>query len=187
MIRPDIKDTYWPAHGNQTSELPYCHRRYLDACALGEAGVLCGDRELVAESQVLVRNGIAFQRPDGVNPERNGYDTSYHAIGLMYACRYYQIVADAKLRQEMKPMLEKGISWLYHRIQSDGSIDMSGNSRTGPGKELTRSGKPKEQEYPSTVAALLEWGRLSGNKQYQDAAARVALYASESGAKAHFE
>jgi hypothetical protein len=33
-----------------------------------------------------------------LNPEKGGYDCSYHAIALVYAKRYYDIVADSGLK-----------------------------------------------------------------------------------------
>ena len=180
MVRPDVYALVWSGEKPRPSklpgcppELPYAHRRYLDAAAIGEAGVLCRDRELIVKSVAFVRSGIAFQRPDGVNPEKGGYDCHYQALGLGYACSYYQLVADDSLRAEMKPMLDKGFAWLLTRIKDDGSVDVVGNTRTGLGQETTRSGKSKGVDYRHFVRSLLHWAQLTQNSVLESKARRI--------------
>lgn len=179
MIRPDIHEWNWPEPGAQvdnTRERKYTHRYYLVASALGLTGVLCNDDELKERSRYYVIEGIARQQPNGVNPERDGHDTSYQAVGLMYACRYYRLVADRQTQERVRAMLEKGIGWLLSRVQPDGSINMEGNVRTGPGKELGRRGKPKTQDYRATVRVMAEWSALSGDSAVREAAEKVAAF-----------
>jgi hypothetical protein len=121
----------------------------------------------------LIRNGIAFQFPEGVNPERGGHDTSYQALGLLYACRYYQLVADEKMRAELKPTLDKGFAWLLGRIGADGKIDGTGNTRTGPAAELGRNGKPKQLDYRTTGIVLAYWAQLGGKPNFTKTAQLV--------------
>lgn len=180
MARPDVRAWAWddPAPKSSKwprcpSERPYGHRRYLDAAALGEAGVLCHDKDLVEQSAAFIRNGIAFQRPDGVNPEKGGADHHYQALGLRYACRYYQVVADEALRAEMRPMLDKAFAWLLARVQPDGSVDATGNARTGFGQEKARNGKPKGLEYRFTALSLAHWAQLTQNAGLESTTRRV--------------
>jgi hypothetical protein len=163
----------WEDPKKRGSERPYAHRRYLDAAALGEAGLLCNDKELIVRSAALVRDGIAFQRPDGVNPEKGGYDSHYQALGLVYACRYYAILSDDSLRAEMKPMLDKAFAWLLTRIKDDGTVDATGNMRTGLGQETTRSGKPKVIGYREVVRCLAHWAQLTQNADLESTARRI--------------
>ena len=178
MIRPEIHAYNWPEPSPDTEqrERKYAHRRYLDAAAIGETGVLCGDPELVRKSEWFVKDGIAFQKEDGVNPEKGGHDTSYQAVGIMYALRYYQLVANKRLRTEMTPMVGKGLDWLAKRISPDGSIDMSGNTRTGPTQELSRAGKPKGQDFRAMVEAFAHWGWLTGNDKFMAVAERITRF-----------
>ena len=176
MVRPDIHELNWP----DTNKFPhligerrYCHRRYLDAAAIGEAGVLCRDQGLIDKSVWFIREGIAFQRADGVNPEKGGSDHHYQALGLMYACRYYQIVAEDAVRAEMRPMLDKGFAWLIPRVKPDGSVDATGNARTGFGQEKARNGKPKGLEYRFTSISLGHWAQLTQNATLETTARRV--------------
>jgi hypothetical protein len=176
MIRPDIDALNWPDDNNYPrifGERRYAHRRFLDAAALGEVAVLFPDQPLMEKSVWLVRNGIALQLADGVNPERGGHDTSYQALGLLYACRYYQVVANEAMRAEMKPMLDKGFAWLLGRIQPDGSVDGTGNTRTGPAQELGRNGKPKGLDYRTTAICLAYWAQLTQNPEWENTARRI--------------
>lgn len=180
MVRPDVQALVWNGEKPKKSklpgcppELPYAHRRYLDAAALGEAGLLCHDKELIEKSAGFIRNGIAFQRPDGVNPEKGGHDSHYQALGLVYACRYYSTIADDALRLEMEPMLDKAFAWLLTRIKDEGTVDAAGNTRTGLGQEVGRSGKPKGIDYRQVVHSLAHWSQLTQNPALETTARRV--------------
>jgi hypothetical protein len=176
MIRPDIDTLNWPDDNNYPrifGERRYAHRRFLDAAALGQVAVLFTNQPLMDKSVWLIRNGIAFQFPDGVNPERGGHDTSYQALGLLYACRYFQLVADERMRAELKPTLDKGFAWLLGRIGADGKIDGTGNTRTGPAAELGRNGKPKQLDYRTTGVVLSYGAQLEGNPSYAKTAQLV--------------
>lgn len=179
MIKPEIDALNWPDDNNYPrifGERRYAHRRFLDAAALGETGLIFHDGELMAKSLWLIRNGIAFQHPDGVNPERGGHDTSYQALGLLYACRYYQMVAGEPVRAEMKPCLDKGFAWLLGRIRPDGSIDATGNTRTGPAAEPSRDGKPKGLDYHTPAVCIAYWAALSGKPELLDKARGLFAY-----------
>ncbi len=176
MIRPDIDVLNWPDDNNYPrifGERRYAHRRFLDAAALGEVGMIFQDKELLEKAVWLVRNGIAFQQSDGVNPEKYGHDTSYQALGLTYACRYYQIVASDATRIEMQPMLDKGFGWLLNRIQPDGSVNATGNTRTGPAAEPGRDGKPKGLDYQTTAVCIAWHSQLVGRPDLEKTARRV--------------
>ena len=185
MIRPDIDALNWPDDFNYPrifGERRYAHRRFLDAAALGQVAVLCHDRPLLWKTTWLVRNGIALQHPDGVNPERDGHDTSYQAYGLMYACRYYELAADDAMRAELKPTLDKAFAWLLGRIGPDGKIDGTGNTRTGPAAEPGRNGKPKQLDYYNTGISLAHWAQLTRNPALETAALRVFEFHRQSAA-----
>jgi hypothetical protein len=176
MIRPDIDALNWPDDNNYPrifGERRYAHRRFLDAAAIGGVGLIFNDKPLIEKGVWLIRNGIAFQQPDGVNPERGGPDTSYQALGLVYACRYYQTIADDATRAEMIPTLEKGYAWLLGRIQADGDIDATGNTRTGVSGEPSRDGKPKRLDYHTTAVSIACWAQLTRNPELDETARRV--------------
>lgn len=176
MIRPDIDALNWPDDNNYPrifGERRYAHRRFLDAVAIGGVGLIFQDKPLIEKGVWLIRNGIALQQPDGVNPERSGPDTSYQALGLVYACRYYQIIADDAMRAELIPTLEKGYAWLLGRIKPDGDIDGTGNTRTGASGEPSRDGKPKRLDYRTTAVSIACWAQLTRNPELEATARRV--------------
>ncbi len=176
MIRPDIDALNWPDDNNYPrifGERRYAHRRFLDAAAIGGVGLIFQDKPLIEKGGWLIRNGMAFQQPDGINPERGGPDTSYQALGLVYACRYYQTIADDAMRAEMEPTLKRGYAWLLGRIQVNGDIDATGNTRTGASGEPSRDGKPKRLDYHTTGVAVACWAQLTRNPDLELTARRV--------------
>jgi hypothetical protein len=152
---------------------PYTHRRYLVAAALGEAGVLCSDESLIAKSRSYIREGISLQDPSGFNPEKGSFDVSYHAVGLFYAGRYYDIVADADIKTPLFDMLKRGYAWLRERIRSDGTIDVTGSTRVGAKQELSRNGVPKRVDYSVTYRGLYRWSLISQDPSYAEMARNV--------------
>jgi hypothetical protein len=176
MARPDVHADNWPDPAlmeKKWGERRYGHRRYLDAAELGQTGILIGDPRLLEVSREILRDGLAFQRPDGVSPERGGHDSSYQAVGLMYACRYYQMVADPAVRGEMDPILQKGFAWMVSRIRPDGTIEEAGNTRTGPGGELSRRGKPKTVDARAAVTCLAHWAWLQQDGEMAEISRQV--------------
>ena len=180
LVRTDVHDLYWNGVRAARNKLPggsperaYGHRRYLDAAAIGETGLLCHDQVLIENSAALIHDGLAMQRPDGVNPEKGGHDTCYQATGLLYACRYYQLVADEALRTAMRPMLDKAFAWLIPRVQADGTLDVTGNTRTGHGQEKKRDGTPKAMILRPAALCFAHWAVLTQNQELESTARRV--------------
>jgi hypothetical protein len=152
---------------------PYTHRRYLVAAALGEVGLLCSDPALVEKSKDYIREGISLQEPSGVNPEKGGFDASYQSVGLFYAERYYDWVAEPQTKPELFSMLQKGNDWLKNRIKEDGTIDTADDTRTGSGQELSRNGAPKTVNYGMVYRGFYHWYLISGEVSYQELAKKV--------------
>ncbi|MFI5350488.1 MAG: hypothetical protein ACHQ2Z_13150 [Elusimicrobiota bacterium] len=163
-----------------TGDSPYTHRYYLNADAVGFVGLLDDDADLIRKSKDYVRMGLSKQAPQGFNPEKGGSDTSYHAVGLVFALRYYDILADKALREEMSPMISSGLKWLGSRVREDGSFDQTGNTRTGSGQEIGRDKKPKTMSYGSAARAFADWSRVTGDSAGEEIARRVFLFARSS-------
>ncbi len=151
-------------------DAPYTHRFYLDAAAIGEAGVLTHDDSLVKRSREYVRDGIAHQLPNGANPEKGDTDTSYHVVGLLFAMNYYTLVANDEVRAQLAPMITHGLDWLSARIRPDGTVDQTGNTRTGFGQERGPQGNLKTRSYGSAYRAYFYWATIT----HSPAAARTA-------------
>jgi hypothetical protein len=152
---------------------PYTHRRYLVAAAFGEAGTLSGNKFLVDKSKDYIREGISLEDPSGFNPEKGGYDCSYHAVGLVFAERYYDLVADAEMKEKLFHMLQKANAWLRSRVLPDGTIDVTGNTRTGMGQELSRQGEVKKVSYSQIYRAFYRWSLISGDTSFERLAEEV--------------
>ena len=167
MLKPEVLTL-----GKKRNE-PYTHRRYLVAAAIGEAGVLCNNDNFIKQSSLFINEGLSLQDTAGVNPEKKGYDCSYQAVGLLFAHRYFDIVADQKKKAALIPMFSKGFKWLLSRIDENGKINGEGNTRTGFGQEKVRSGKPKGISYGAIVNSLLWWGNHKNDTQLQLLAERV--------------
>ncbi len=168
MAKPSVAVPVWNGVQKQ-----FAHRWFACAAALGQSGVLLNDRELLAKAKSLLHDGIRAQLPNGVNPEKGGYDSVYQAAGLLYATHYYANVADTADRSPLKRSIDKGLAWLVSRISSDGIINMQGNTRTA-GQEVGRSGNVKGAETKFAVRALGFWATLAGNASYQALAEKVS-------------
>ncbi len=162
-------------------DAPYTHRFYLDAAAIGEAGVLTKDDALVKRSRAYIRDGIAHQRSDGANPEKLGTDTSYHVVGLLFAMNYYTLVANDDMRAQLSPMIGRGLEWISVRIRPDGTVDQSGNTRTGFGQERGPQGNLKTMSYGSAYRAFFYWAAITHNPA--EARTAALLYAGQTAEK----
>ena len=137
------------------------------------AGVLCDNQQLVEHSKDYIRDGCGLQDPSGFNPEKGGYDSSYHAVGLVFAERYYDFVADDDTKKELFKMLQAANRWLETRILPDGTIDSTGNTRTGFTQEKDRGGKYKKVSYAQTARTFYRWSLISGDSGYAKLADHV--------------
>lgn len=167
MTQPGVEEQ------GKKRNIPFTHRRYLVAAALGETGILCGNQSLIDHSKSYIREGIALQQPDGVNPEKGGFDCSYQAAGLYYGECYYDLVADQEMKAALRPMLEKGFGWLRSRVLPDGTMDVSGNTRVGGGQEQGRNAVPKKINYGIIYRGFYHWSLISDDSTCAQVAEKV--------------
>ena len=158
---------------------PYVHRRFAVAAALGLAGVLCNDKDLIAKSTGYIKDGISLQDASGYNPEKKGYDSSYHAVGVVYMERYLTLVApsiDAELRKSLYDATEKAVNWQISRLNEDGSMNLTGNTRVVAVKEAeaNRDGTLKKPAYFSTYRGIYFWSQIAEKKDLAKLAEKVA-------------
>ena len=169
MLQPTILEQ------GKKRNAPYTHRRYLVAAAMGETGVLCNNPDFIAASALFVKDGLSLQDSMGFNPEKKGYDCSYHAVGLVFAHRYFDVVATDKQKEALNAMFEKAFKWLLSRIDENGVINGEGNTRTGFGQEMGRTGKPKGINYGAVTDALCWWGLYKKDLALQELANKVFI------------
>jgi hypothetical protein len=145
----------------------------LNAAALGETGVLCNVPDLIRASAAYVATGESEQWANGVNPEKGGWDSSYQALGLKYAARYYVVVAQS---QALSAMGINGENWETTMILPSGAVSVVGNTRTGSCQERDHLGNCKGVSYDSVYESFYEWYLISGDTSYQTLASKIFNY-----------
>lgn len=171
MMLPSIEEA-----GKRENRI-FTHRRYLVACALGETGVLAHDDVLIHKSEEYVRDGMSLQDPSGFNPERGGYDSSYNAGGLVFAERYYVLVAPNDIRPALGTMLKNGVAWQASKVAPDGSQITAGNTRVqGIVTETDRAGQAKHIAIGQVFRCFAYWAQISGDAHFGQLAETVADY-----------
>jgi hypothetical protein len=169
MILPDV----WQK-GNKHNQ-PYTHRLYLVATALGLTGKLTGDRKLIEYARQPISNGLALQRPDGVNPEKGGHDSSYQMVGIVYAQRWVTYFPDDSLTPKVKTMLEKALTWVEKRVLTTGEISDRGNTRSA-GQESGRAGNVKKIDYKTAIRGFAYWAAVTKNPKWGAIAQKIARF-----------
>lgn len=154
---------------------PYAHRRYLVATALGLTGKLTNDSELIEYAAKSIKDGLSSQRPNGVNPEKGGYDTSYQMLGVMYAQRWVTYFPNHPLTPRVIKMINKALLWEQSRILPTGEISDKGNTRTA-GQERGRTGKVKKISYGSVIRGFAYWASMTDNPRWRDSAWKIVKF-----------
>lgn len=73
----------------------------------------------------------------------------------------------------MNGMLNRGVGWLLPRIMADGSVDPTGNTRTGLGQEVGRNGKVKSVNTGAVYKVLAYGSIITGNPSLEQTAWKV--------------
>ena len=154
---------------------PYTHRRYLVATALGLTSKLTGDEELIKYARKSIEDGLSLQRPDGVNPEKNGHDSSYQIVGVIYAQRWVMYFPQETITPKVVAMINKSLLWEQTRILPSGEISTEGNTRTA-GEEKGRSGNVKTIDRKSALRAFAYWASVTGNQKWEESARQLAKF-----------
>ncbi|BCL35589.1 hypothetical protein [Nostoc sp. MS1] len=154
---------------------PYTHRRYLVAAALGLTGKLTGDQELINYSRKSIQEGLSLQRPDGVNPEKGGHDSSYQMVGVVYAQRWVMYFPHDPITPKLVAMINKSLLWQQTRMLPSGEISAEDNTRTA-GQEKGRSGKVKGIDRKSALRAFAYWASVTGNQQWEETALKITKF-----------
>jgi hypothetical protein len=157
------------------------HRYYEAAIALGSVAVLMHDRTLRTWSALYARHAIAMERPDGVMPEDGGHDSGYQALGMVSASRYLTLVATGHLYRSLYAVLQRGEAWELSRIEPDGAVNQSGDTRTVGCKERGPNGQCKVVFYAPIFSALARWAAISGDAHYAAVSYRVWQHSGYAG------
>jgi hypothetical protein len=149
------------------------HRQFEAAIALGATGVLTHDKTLTHWSTLYAWKGIRMERKSGVMPEDGGHDSGYQALGMVDATKYLELVARGSLYSALYGALAKGESWELSRIEPDGSVNQSGDTRTVGCKEQNTAGACKTVFYAPIFSALARWAAISGDARFATASQSV--------------
>lgn len=156
----------------QSNNFPYTHRRWVLAAALAETAALAHDPNMAAKAKAYADQGLALQQADGVNPEKDGYDVSYQAVGILEAERYLVVCHDQTEQTQVKGMIEKACNWEIAMIGDDGQVNVGNSTRMG--NEAAHSGKIKHVNTKEVLQALTYASKITGDERYRNRASLVA-------------
>lgn len=148
------------------------NRVIIAAKAFGLCGLALHDDKLIETARKLIAHALKYQDKDGVFIENGGQDSSYNAVSILFG----QILALHLPLPELEKALTKAVAWELTRIKPSGEVDVTGNTRTGVGKEKSYFGEPKEVNYGEVIQALLLYGTVRQDKAALAAAERVFTY-----------
>ena len=154
----------------------YTHRHYILAIALGLASKLLDEPLFKELSFQQIQQGLERQLPNGVNPERDGYDSSYQMAGVLFAGQWLSYFPNVSIASPVKEMIEKAIDWELTRISEEGVISSNGNTRTGRGQEITRSGEIKAINHREVMEAFAYCSGLLRDRDLIEPAIQMASY-----------
>jgi len=152
------------------------NRVIIAAKAFGLCGLFLKDETLIATSRKLIAHALKYQDKDGVFIENGGQDSSYNAVSILFG----QVLAIHLPLPELEKALIRAVAWERTRIKPSGEVDVSGNTRTGVGKEKSYFGEPKQVNYGEVVQAFTFYGLVHNDKAALATADRVYVYWQES-------
>ena len=145
------------------------NRLLFDALAYGLSGSLTGDDELEQIGRHFVDLAMARYRAcDGVFLENGGPDSSYQAVAVLKL----QVWAVHFPDNNLSAAIDRAVAWEVGRVEADGRVDTTGNTRTGLGQELWM-GHAKDVNLSEVTLCLLYHYTRTGNEQSLAAARRI--------------
>ena len=148
------------------------NRIIIAAKAFGTCGLVLHDEKLIATSRKLITHALTLRDKDGVFIENGGRDSSYNVVSIFYG----QTLALHVPLPEFEAALPQAVAWQLTRIRDNGEVDVTGNTRTGVGKETSYTGKPKDVNYNEVVFALTHYGLAHRDQAALTAAERVFAF-----------
>ncbi len=148
------------------------NRIIIAAKAFGTCGLVLHDEALVATSRKLIAHALTLRDKDGVFIENGGRDSSYNVVSILFG----QVLALHLPLPEFEAALPAAVAWQLTKIRETGEVDVTGNTRTGVGKEKSYTGQPKNVNYNEVVLALTYYGLVHRDAAALAAADRVFSY-----------
>ena len=135
-------------------------------------GVVLGDEKLMANSRTLIAHALTLRDREGVFIERGGRDSSYNVVSILFGT----VLGLHLAIPDFEAALPAAIKWELTRIKPNGGVNVSGNTRTGVGKEPGYNGQPKGINHNEVILALALHGVVHGDRRAMDAAGRVLAW-----------
>lgn len=132
------------------------NRLLIAAKAFGLCGLVLNDPRLKDSSSLLVKAALKRRDKDGVFIERGGRDSSYNAVSILMGTHLSLYLPNPELEAAFPPAM----AWLKTRIKPTGEVEVAGNTRTGVGRERSKSGVPKQVNYGEVSQTLWYYGAL---------------------------
>lgn len=148
------------------------NRIVIAAKAFGTCGVALHDEQLIATSRQLIAHALTLRDQDGVFIENGGRDSSYNVVSILFG----EVLALHVPIPEFEAALPAAMAWQLTRIRENGEVDVTGNTRTGVGKEKSYFGEPKNVNYGEVVQALTLYGLVRHDAAALAAADRVFAF-----------
>ncbi len=149
------------------------NRIVIAAKAFGTCGVALHDEQLIATSRKLIAHAITLRDAEGVFIENGGRDSSYNVVSILFGT----VLGLHVPIPEFEAVLPAAMQWQLSRIKPSGEVDVSGNTRTGVGKEASPyTGEAKTVNYGEVVQALTFYGLLRHDAAILATADRVFAY-----------
>lgn len=131
------------------------NRIVIAAKAFGTCGVALKDEQLIATSRKLIAHALTLRDKEGVFIENGGRDSSYNVVSILFG----EVLALHVPLPEFEAALPAAMKWQLSRIKPNGEVDVTGNTRTGVGKEASPyTGEAKSVNYGEVVQALTIYG-----------------------------
>ncbi len=151
---------------------PFTHRLWILAAALESSARVCEDRTFSEKASSLVRKAVLAQGPNGINPERGGFDANYQSAGLLFAARYLAASQDEKLRSMTRAVISRGLDPLILREDGRGNISIMDSTRAG--REAHRTGKLKGVNYWEGLQTFVFGAIITSRDDVATIAERIA-------------
>jgi len=149
------------------------NRVIIAAKAFGTCGLVVGDDRMLACSRKLIAHALTLRDAEGVFIEQGGRDSSYNVVSILMG----QVLALHLPLPEFEAALPAAATWQITCILPNGEVDVSGNTRTGVGKEPDAfSGRTKTVNYTEVAMALTLYGTIHHDVAALAAADRVVAF-----------
>jgi hypothetical protein len=149
------------------------NRIVIAAKAFGTCGVVLHDDQLIQTSQKLIAHALTLRDAEGVFIENGGRDSSYNVVSILFG----EVLALHVPIPEFEAALPTAMAWQLSRIKESGEVDVTGNTRTGIGKEASPyTGVAKTVNYNEVIQALTIYGLVHHDATILATADRVFAY-----------